>query len=52
MDSMDTFLVYGKQIIGRRLGIDAIDARIPYSPPSEFGLATMRRYAAALGPLA
>ena len=51
MDSMDTFLVYGKQIIGRRLGLDAISARAPCSPPSEFGLATMRRYAAALGAL-
>ena len=51
MDSMDTFLVYGKRIIGSRLGIDAIEARAPCSPPSEFGLAAMRRYAATLDAL-
>ena len=51
MDSMDTFLVYGKRIIGSRLGIDAVAARAPCSQPSEFGLAAMRRYAAALDAL-
>jgi 2-keto-3-deoxy-L-arabinonate dehydratase len=48
MESMDTFLVYGKRVLGYRLGIDEIDPRIPYTPPTAFGLATVRRYAEAL----
>lgn len=51
MDSMDTFLVYGKRILGHRLAIAETAARPPASPPTEFGLCLARRYADALGPL-
>jgi 4-hydroxy-tetrahydrodipicolinate synthase len=51
MESMDTFLVYGKQVLRHRLGLDEIHQRLPISPPTAFGLETARRYAAALGPL-
>jgi 4-hydroxy-tetrahydrodipicolinate synthase len=51
MHSMDTFLVYGKHVLRERLGIGEIHQRPPISPPTEFGLRTARRYAAALGPL-
>lgn len=49
MESMDTFLVYGKQVLGHRLGIKEIDARMPFAPPTAFGLEMARRYAAAAG---
>ena len=31
MASMDTFLVYGKQVLGERLGLDEREPRTPYS---------------------
>lgn len=49
METMDTFLVYGKHVIAQRLGIKETDTRIPFTPPTDFGLAMMRRYAAAAG---
>ncbi|HYB11048.1 MAG TPA: dihydrodipicolinate synthase family protein [Alphaproteobacteria bacterium] len=49
MESIDTLLVYGKRVLGHRLGIDEVDPRIPYTPPTPFGLATALRYAEALG---
>jgi len=49
MDSMDTFLVYGKHVLGHRLGIKEVDPRIPFAPPTTFGLEMTRRYAAAAG---
>jgi 2-keto-3-deoxy-L-arabinonate dehydratase len=49
METMDTFLVYGKHVLGHRLGIRETDTRIPHTPPSAFGLEMMRRYAAAAG---
>lgn len=51
MESMDTFLVYGKPILGYRLGINEIEARLPATPPSTFGKAVAMRYAASLGKL-
>src|SRR5262245_58042210 len=51
MESMDTFLIYGKPVLGQRLDIAEINARIPATPPSPFGLEAARRYAAALGKL-
>ncbi|HYB09833.1 MAG TPA: dihydrodipicolinate synthase family protein, partial [Alphaproteobacteria bacterium] len=49
MESIDTLLVYGKRVLGHRLGIEELDPRIPFTPPTAFGLATVRRYAEALG---
>jgi 4-hydroxy-tetrahydrodipicolinate synthase len=51
MESMDTFLVYGKPVLGHRLGLDEIEPRLPSTPPTAFGLDAARRYAAVLGPL-
>jgi 2-keto-3-deoxy-L-arabinonate dehydratase len=51
MESMDTFLVYGKPVLGHRLGIAEIEPRVPSTPPTAFGLEAARRYAAALGKL-
>jgi len=51
MESMDTFLVYGKPVLGHRLGITEIKPRIPSTPASPFGLETAKRYAEALGKL-
>ena len=51
MESMDTFLVYGKPVLGHRLGISEIKPRIPSTPASAFGLETAKRYAEALGKL-
>jgi 4-hydroxy-tetrahydrodipicolinate synthase len=51
MESMDTFLVYGKPVLGHRLGIAEIEARLPATPPTPFGLAAAKRYAEALGKL-
>ena len=51
MESMDTFLVYGKPVLGHRLGITEIQPRIPSTPASAFGLAMAKRYADALGKL-
>jgi 4-hydroxy-tetrahydrodipicolinate synthase len=51
METMDTFLVYGKHVIGHRLGIKETDTRVPFTPPTAFGLEMMKRYAAAAGSL-
>ena len=50
METLDTFLVYGKHVIGHRLGIKETDTRIPFTPPTKFGREMMHRYAAAAGP--
>jgi 4-hydroxy-tetrahydrodipicolinate synthase len=49
MESIDTFLVYGKQVLGHRLGVSEIDARAPAAPATAFGLEMARRYATAAG---
>jgi len=51
MESIDTFLVYGKPVLGHRLGIDETMPRLPSTPPTKFGLATALRYAEVLGKL-
>jgi 2-keto-3-deoxy-L-arabinonate dehydratase len=51
MESMNTFLVYGKPVLGHRLGIAEIEPRLPSTPPTVFGLKVARRYAASLGKL-
>jgi 2-keto-3-deoxy-L-arabinonate dehydratase len=51
MESIDTFLVYGKQVFGERLKLSERDPRAPWTPPLRFGLEVARDYAAALGPL-
>jgi 2-keto-3-deoxy-L-arabinonate dehydratase len=49
MESMDTFLVYGKHVLAHRLGIKEIETRLPFAPATPFGLEMIRRYAAAAG---
>jgi 2-keto-3-deoxy-L-arabinonate dehydratase len=49
MESMDTFLVYGKPVLSHRLGITEMLPRLPFTPATPFGLETARRYAEALG---
>jgi 4-hydroxy-tetrahydrodipicolinate synthase len=51
MQSLSSFLTYGKLIAALRLGIDPGPARIPADPPTEHGLAWARRMADRLGPL-
>ena len=51
MESMDSFLVYGKPVLGHRLGIAEIKPRIPSTPASAFGLETAKHYAEVLGKL-
>jgi 2-keto-3-deoxy-L-arabinonate dehydratase len=51
MESMDTFLVYGKPVLGHRLGIAETKPRLPSTPPTAFGLAAAKRYAEVLGKL-
>jgi dihydrodipicolinate synthase/N-acetylneuraminate lyase len=48
MDSIDSFLVYGKQVMGSRLGMTEISVRVPYTPASKFGEALVARYVAKL----
>ena len=51
MESIDTFLVYGKQVLGQRLGITETASRIPASPATLFGIELVSRYAARCGKL-
>ena len=51
MSSIDTFICYGKRILGRRLGIDAVFDRTPSQRPTEFGLLMAQRLSSMLGPL-
>jgi 2-keto-3-deoxy-L-arabinonate dehydratase len=51
MQSLSSFLTYGKLIAALRLEIDPGSARIPAEPPTEHGLAWARRMADRLGPL-
>ena len=43
MQSIETFLCYGKRIAARRLGISEIHDRAPALPPTDFGLACAER---------
>jgi len=51
MQSIDTFLCYGKRVAARRLGLGPVHDRPPALPPTDFGLAAAERHAAALAPL-
>jgi 2-keto-3-deoxy-L-arabinonate dehydratase len=51
MESMDTFLVYGKQVLGHRLKIRETGSRPPFTPATGFGMAIAERHAKRLGPL-
>ena len=51
MQSIESFLCYGKRLLARRLGLGPVQARAPALQPSEFGLACLERHAARLGPL-
>jgi 4-hydroxy-tetrahydrodipicolinate synthase len=51
MPSIDNFLCYGKQVLGRRLGLSETSVRVPSTPPTAFGLAIAQRFADRLGPL-
>jgi 4-hydroxy-tetrahydrodipicolinate synthase len=51
MASVDHFLLYGKRVLGHRLGIDTLDPRAPFGEPSTFGLDLVRRHAEAMGRL-
>lgn len=51
MQSMDQFLCYGKRLMARRLGLDAVHDRAPAQAPTPWGLACLERHAAFLGPL-
>jgi 4-hydroxy-tetrahydrodipicolinate synthase len=52
MQSVETFLCYGKRVTARRLGLREVHDRPPAQPPTPFGLASAERYAAGLGRLA
>ena len=49
--SMDTFIVYSKQVLRERLGLVEVDQRLPVSRATRFGLQAAHRYVAALGAL-
>lgn len=51
MSSVETFVCYGKRVVARRLGIEHVFDRAPCQRPTEFGLLTAERLAAALPPL-
>ena len=51
MLSIDHLLCYGKRLAARRIGLAAVHDRVPAQAPSAFGLATLERWSAGLGPL-
>ena len=51
MQSLSSFLTYGRLIAALRLGIDPGPARVPYEAPTNHGLTWARRMADRLGPL-
>jgi 4-hydroxy-tetrahydrodipicolinate synthase len=50
MQSIETFLCYGKRVTARRLGLSEVHDRPPAQPPTPFGLASAERYARHLPP--
>lgn len=52
MQSLDSFLCYGKRIAARRLGLGDVHDRAPALKPTAKGLAWADRFAASLPPLA
>lgn len=51
MDSIDNFLVYGKQVLRRRLPGFPLGVRPPFTPPTAFGETVARSHGDSLGPL-
>jgi 4-hydroxy-tetrahydrodipicolinate synthase len=51
MQSLDTLICYGKRLAALRLSLPEVHDRAPALAATGFGLACVRRYAAALGPL-
>ncbi len=49
MQSLDTFLCYGKRLTAQRLGLGPVHDRSPAMAPTKFGLESLQRYAAGLG---
>jgi 4-hydroxy-tetrahydrodipicolinate synthase len=49
MQSLDTFLCYGKRLTAQRLGLGPVHDRQPAMAPTQFGLECLQRYAAGLG---
>jgi 4-hydroxy-tetrahydrodipicolinate synthase len=49
MQSVESFLCYGKRVTARRLGLGEVHDRRPALTPTAFGLASAERYAARLG---
>jgi 2-keto-3-deoxy-L-arabinonate dehydratase len=49
MQSLDTFLCYGKRLTAQRLGLGPIHDRQPALAPTQFGLDSLQRYSAGLG---
>src|SRR5690606_35213182 len=52
IQSLDSFLCYGKRIAARRLGLGPVHDRAPSLAPTPTGLAWTERFASALPPLA
>jgi 4-hydroxy-tetrahydrodipicolinate synthase len=48
MQSIDQIVCYGKRLLARRIGLDAIHDRAPAQEPTAFGLACLERHAARL----
>lgn len=48
MQSVDSFLCYGKRLTAQRLGIERVHDREPALAPTTFGLACLERHAALL----
>lgn len=49
--SVEHYLCYGKRLVAQRIGLDTVHARTPSLPPTDFGMQTLARLAAGLGPL-
>lgn len=49
--SVEHYLCYGKRLVARRIGLDAVHPRGPALPATDFGEATLARLSAGLGPL-
>ena len=52
MQSLENLILYGKRLFALRTGLPPIHDRGPATRPTEFGLATVKRFAQRLGPLA
>jgi len=50
MQTLDQFLCYGKRLMAKRMGMSQVHDRSPSLAPSAFGLASLDRHAAGLGP--